>query len=230
MSLPADDLVQAGCPRCGGAAPVRLYESLNPERFPEARELLRARALHRATCPGCQQTLLVDAPVLYTDFELGLWVHCLPEAWRPHMRQHEADARQLFAQTFAPDRPGALALGASLRLRVAFGLEELREKMILAEAALDDRHVEILKLELLATHPALRPADVRRVIVDAVDDRHLHLVAFAGNPLQLLAKMEVDRAWYDQLHAQAATLAAHYPALHDAPCVSLHRYRAEDGE
>ena len=227
------------CPRCGQPGTLPVLESLNLTRHPELRALVVERRLHRQPCPGCGATWVLDRPLLFTDFDGGWWIHTLPETERAAVATHEADAQRLFAAQFGPGPggcgaepgatlgptapPAARALGAGLRLRVVFGLEELREKVV--GTALDDRVIEALKIEVFATEPDLLRAGGRRLVLEHVDETTLYFHLFGDPPAELLGEVRVPRVRYEHLAVQP--LAAHYPRLFAGPGVSALRYRED---
>ena len=92
---------------------------------------------------------------------------------------------------------------AGFFVRTVFGVEELREKLVIHEAGFDDFLVEILKMELLSRHPELLERGVVTVRVDKFqDDGSLLLVPEAfdgsrfGNPP---ISIGVERDVYDSL-------------------------------
>lgn len=226
------------CPHCDHGMAVDVYDSLSVVRMPAARDLVLGRTLHRFTCPVCRGVVAVTDPVLYTDFDRGLWVQCAPEEERPHLAEHEAAVRATFAEAFDPERtpPIVQHMRTTMRLRLVYGHEELREKVVAADHGLDDAVVELLKEQVLVSHPWLLRDGVRVLVLDAVSGDGalvLWLVRDAPSPGapatddRRAALCEVPRAAYDALLADRAALEADNPGLFAGPYVNLMRSRWE---
>jgi hypothetical protein len=93
----------------------------------------------------------------------------------PCERCRHAEASELLARMLAL-LPAAMAERVHTP-RVVFGLEELREKLVGADAGFDDRAVELMKAALMHDHPVLLTRAVLRLALDAVDARGAHFVA-----------------------------------------------------
>jgi hypothetical protein len=219
------------CSDCGATTSVRVADSLNANRLPEARLWVLDRTLFQAPCT-CGRTITAIHPFLYADFERGLWVQCLTEDSRPAYREREPEVVAAYHAAFDTTKgPRFLSsLGALVTPRIAYGYEELREKVVAADAKLDDAMVEALKLEVLATHPDLLRMGVTLLTLDAVGDDGLRFRAYAfpeDGPGQILGEIVVPRAVYDSLAGQAASVRGAYPQLFDGVYVNVQRYRFE---
>ena len=137
----------SSCPSCGIDVEVRLLDGIDTGRVPWAREAILERTLHQFRCDGCGQKLDVETSNVYTDFPRGHYIALEPEGgdWRALSQQH----RQAFDQAFLFGPPVAREIGRSLVHRLVFGLEALREKLVIWDAGLDDRVVETLKATAL---------------------------------------------------------------------------------
>lgn len=219
------------CPDCGAALDVRVADSLNANRLPEARQWVLDRTLFQKPC-ACGRMVTAIHPFLYADFERGLWIQVLPEDQRPTYHATEADVLATYRAAFDPARgPNFIsALGALVAPRVVYGYEELREKIVAADARLDDALVEAFKLELLAGEPELPRRGVALLTLDAVDDRTLSFRAYGfppGGPGEILGEIGVARTLYAALAECAAAVRDSYPALFGGVYVNVQRYRFE---
>src|SRR5207248_9138441 len=61
--------------------------------------------------------------------------------------------------------------------RVAYGLAELREKLIVQDAGINDARLEMLKIWLISAHPVLLNTPRLRLLLSDVTDRVLKFVA-----------------------------------------------------
>ena len=219
------------CADCGATVSVRVSDSLNAGRFPELRQQILDRTLFQQPC-ACGRTITALHPVLYVDFDRGLWIHVLPEDQRPsyHAREPEVAAAHRAAFDPATGPRFAAALGAQVAPRLAFGYEELREKLVAADAGLDDALVEALKLEILAGHPDLLRRGVMLLTLDAADAESLRFGAYhfpPGAPGEILGDITVPRDLYAALAERRDAVRDSYPALFDGVYVHIQRYRFE---
>lgn len=138
----------------------------------------------------------------------------------------ESETRREFASSFDPSTfPKAVAaIGERLHVRVVFGHEELREKVLCADLGLDDVLVEILKLELLVARPELLAGGVGILVLDGMVDDALALVADEDGHYQAAGEVRVARRAHDALAARRDELAATYPALFGGTYVNALRY------
>lgn len=220
------------CPHCAHAFDIQLYDSLSVLRLPAVRERVLDRTLHAFTCPGCRGHVTVTEPVLYTDFDRGLWIACVPEDERPRLAEHEQAVCATFADAFDPDRspPIVQELRRDMQLRLVFGYEELREKVVCADHGLDDAVVELLKEQVLVGHPWLLRDGVRLLRLDAVTDEGLELalLRLAEDDRERRAEVAVaPREIYEVMADARDALEADNPCLFAGPYVNLMRYRLE---
>lgn len=161
--------------RCGGCdTPTRtsVALSIHGSRAPALLDEIRAGRFGRVRCEACGADTIVDGPLLVIDFEALLWVQVYPRAWLPAWRALEADADRRFEQSVAEHAPAEVRVKASaFHRRCTFGLDGLREKLVLRDARLDDVAVEVAKLVAIArrsdgTAPCMR-------IVAATEDELL---------------------------------------------------------
>lgn len=202
-----------------------LYETVNAERWPAARDALRAGTLHRHPCAGCGLSLSVERPLLYIDPTRGQWIHCLPDADHVDWQHHAEALDRVFADAFDPvSRPPAVvALGATLRPELVFGLAALRERVLAADAGLDPALIELLKLDLLLARPELMRHPDHALVLEAATAHHLLLAALAPDATPVV--LRVERHLLEPLVAARARLAMTWPALFDGPWRSIRRYR-----
>jgi len=122
---------------------------------------------------------------------------------------------------------GALFDTGRFQVRLCFGLEELREKVVAGEAGLDDLALEVLKAQLMAEHIEWADLGVRTLRLDHVepDGRLAFLLERATEPPTVLdVGLLVERARHDRLAATPwQALRAGYPGIASGPHVSVLR-------
>ncbi|MGA9772208.1 MAG: CpXC domain-containing protein [Blastocatellia bacterium] len=157
---------------CGNSLVVQLADSINVKRSPESRDRILRGELHKAACPVCGRHMTVEKPFYYTDLTRNTFFKVLPRGER-HMwkkASRELDA----AISLIPD---AVTPAKGRTLRVIFGMDELREKLIAQDIELDDRFLELFKVLLVYEHPILLRWSRLRLALEAVTDDGLEFSA-----------------------------------------------------
>jgi len=200
------------CPLCSLEQSARLAHGLHVARAPEVRDQILARTFHAITCRGCSNIFVVQRPLIYTDMERKHWLQvALPEE-RIRWPEYERAVDALYDRAFTGS-PLVRDLAEGMRIRLVFGVEELREKLVLWAANLDDRAMECLKLDLVRREPALARA---ALVVDSVT--RTHALVRVDNARVI----EIGRAEVDQFD-EDPRLPARFPELFGGRYVSLHR-------
>jgi hypothetical protein len=157
-------VVPLGCSACGRARPVKVVDSANPLRHPPFLDALLARTFNRFPCPSCDNVDVLERPMLWTDVHHDLVAWMLPSSQRPAWSTVEIE---VLGGLEGPVRwegpPLVRSWGQRAAIRLVFGLEELRDKVVARRAMLDDRVVEILKL------PYGDGDDAKGPVLEAVD-------------------------------------------------------------
>lgn len=191
--------------RQGNRRTAMLADCLNIQRTPAARQRILARDFHRVAADGTQ--LQVEKAFFYLDLARGQAMLVQP----PRERfRHAAASAQL--ERMLQVLPEAMQQQATLR-RVVYGLEELREKIVAAEAGLDDRAVELMKAAVVHDHPVLLTRARLRLALDRVDAQGAQFLAqYDHSPKAFTvtyATPELFCGDEKSLHGWAATLQRH---------------------
>jgi hypothetical protein len=125
MSVPKQSPI--ACSHCKTEQPFAMWESLNVTLHPELKDKLLANELTLFTCNHCGWSGQVVYPFLYHDMAEKLMIWFWPAEGEP-------DTKVL---------PEAMK---DYRLRIVGHRNDLREKIYLFDAGLDDRVLEFLKL------------------------------------------------------------------------------------
>lgn len=157
---------------CGERFVAHLPDSVNAARSPETRRKILDGAFNRVVCPACRRTASVEAPFLYTDLAKGVVIRVAAP-----QRAHRWKAISAIAEREAQRVMALLGQKATRKVRVAFGLGELREKLIAEDAGLDDRLVELMKALILYEHPFLARKPRLRIFLDRVTRDAISFVA-----------------------------------------------------
>jgi predicted RNA-binding Zn-ribbon protein involved in translation (DUF1610 family) len=121
------------CPACGHEQAFTAWQSINVTFDPELKEKLLDRSLVTFHCEECGHTAGVNQGLLY----------------------HDMDRRAMIMLGSRPDElespePLVQKVQAEYSLRLVGSMNELIEKVLLIDADLDDRAVEMFKVALMA--------------------------------------------------------------------------------
>jgi hypothetical protein len=201
------------CPACGARIAARLASGVHVARAPEIRAQVLARTFHRVTCGSCAHAFTAARPLVYTDIDRKHWVQIAPPNERPRWPEYEDATARLFERAMTGS-PYTDELREGFLVRVVFGLEELREKLVVWDANLDDAVVECVKVHAIAQRPEL--ARAKSLIVDAVRGGALELVADGVERLAVSRDVVAQFSGDDRLPSR-------FPELFGGRFVSVHR-------
>jgi hypothetical protein len=205
------------CRACGADIEATTFESINPTRHPFLQDQLLERTLLRRSCDHCGAFHQHYDRLIWTDLPGRLCVCILQDDDRPRWPQLENEALAALSVPLRGEGPPAVRLwGDQVQIRLVFGTEELREKVLCRLAGLDDRVIEYLKVTLMDRDRAAVPvldgaegtADLRFRFLDR------------DEPVTL------PRAHYHQAAARTAELAAELPGLFAPDATFVHWGRA----
>ena len=140
--------VKVSCRQCGEEVFQQLLVGMHITRLPKVRSSIIQESFQHFECSSCHFVTRVEKPTIYTDFERKHYVGVeLPEVddWRARVAAH----RTAFEQSFFWGPPTAQEMGRAMMTRVVFGLQALREKLLIWDAGLDDRVIELGKRHVL---------------------------------------------------------------------------------
>ena len=217
----AQDLV---CERCQHAFSTVLARGIHARRVPEVRAQILTGQLHYIHCPACNASVDAHRDVAYTDFGRFHWVHVGTPAALDDWATLERYALETFDRYMLGGPPAVAELATRCRIRVVFDLDELREKLAIWDASLDDALIECAKARCLAERPSLAGPE-RRIRVRAIEDTQLVMAAVdAAHPRVDVARWVVPRSILDDVVAHRDEWARRMPELFDRGFVSLDRY------
>jgi len=114
-----------------------MWASINVSNSPLLKKQFLAGELNKCVCKECGHEAMVEHPVLYHDAEKKLLV------W---LSNDEAPPKD----DFDPSAPSMKEFLEGNNLRLVRSRNELIEKILIFDAGLDDRHLEFIKLVLMA--------------------------------------------------------------------------------
>jgi len=185
---------------CGNPLTVHLAESINVKRSPELREKILSGEFHRAACASCGRKMTVEKPFYYTDLSRNSIFKVSPRGDR-HQWKIESDELDR-ASSYIPE---TVTNGGNRTLRVIFGMDELREKLIAQDAGIDDRVLELLKVLLVYEHPILVRRSRLRLIMERVTVTDLEFCAMYEHSPQRY-KLRMPKSITEHFEAQPGVL------------------------
>ena len=217
----AQDLI---CGHCHHAFSTVLARGIHARRLPEVRAQILRGELHHVSCPACNATIDAHRDLAYTDFDRHHWVHVSTPAQLDGWAAVERYAVDTFDRYMRGGPPAVQELARPFRVRVVFDLDELREKLALWDADLDDGIIECVKLVCIRERPSI-PGPGRRIRVRAVLPDHLVMAAAdRDHPHIDVAHWTVPRRIVDEVTRARVEYQAKFPALFEPGFVSLDRY------
>ncbi len=122
------------CPKCGAESEIKVFKTVNAATDPIYREQLLNGELLKYTCDQCGSPAQLRYPLLYNDMKNNFMVYFIPEIDRDKLTD-EALEKQF----------GELE---GITRRLVGSYNELKEKIHIFEANLDDRVIEVVKAAL----------------------------------------------------------------------------------
>lgn len=120
------------CKACEKFGEMVLWDSINSAEDPEAKEKVLSGELFQWKCPHCGEVTAVQYPCLYHDPDEKLMIYLLPEG----------DGKEQQVLELGDD---AAFLLSGYRFRSVADPNDLKEKLLIADAGLNDRVVEVCK-------------------------------------------------------------------------------------
>lgn len=214
---------RVGCPGCGAEIAADLLDAVDAARRPDLRDDLLARRFHRWSCPGCGAAPEIEHAIVYTDLPRRHWLYVGVERDRAYWPGWEARLAGDIALALSRHSPLLHATADGLRSRVVFGYEELREKLVIWEAGVDDALIECLKVRAITADPglALRGS---RLIVDRIGrDDTVDLWWFAPGDATPSRRLTAAPSWLADTDRDRGSLIQRFPELFRGGYVNLHR-------
>jgi hypothetical protein len=213
------------CPSCNEPMSALLARGIHAKRAPAVRAQILSSTLHRIQCPACETEIDAHREVAYTDFERHHWVHVARPDELPRWAAVERDALACFDRVMTQGAPVVAPLAAAFRVRVVFDLDELRERLAIWDAGLDDGIVECVKLACVRDDPAVLAAGHRIRVREIAPGGGLVLAAIApAAPRDDAARWTVPAGTVAAITADAADWRRRMPELFARGFVAFDRY------
>lgn len=209
---------KVACAACDHVYDGDVAESLHISTRPDLRDDILAGRFHRFQCPACAAFTTIEKVLSYTDFARHHWFTVVPTVELPFLAEWRALADTSFRTTMIERCPSMVRdeMAPRMRRRLVFGLASLRDKLTGMDAGLDDRVLEVLKLELLRERGVLPDLRVACHLVAVSADTLGFDLARPGSPPggePVIERVAVARGDYERLAAHETDLARRWPEL-----------------
>ena len=156
MSMSATNTVT--CPQCQHEQDFTVWQSMNVTLDPELKEQLLSGELNAFICQKCAEKTSVAYDTLYHDMRLGLWLYLSHGDEKPG--EDFSRVQSMMAKTAR----------VPYRYRLVRNRNELVEKILIFDAGLDDRMVEIFKL-MLGQHISEQGRNVDELLFQRIGEK-----------------------------------------------------------
>lgn len=136
------------CPKCGKQGEQIVWDSINVDLNPDAKERIFSDEIFNWTCPHCGLKAVAPFTTLYHDMKRKVMIYYFP--------------RRSDDNTGISQHKGRLHPMAGYTCRSVYDLYDFKEKISVLEAGLDDRALEFMKYIFLhRNRPENLPEDVQ---------------------------------------------------------------------
>lgn len=171
------DDVTVACPFCAHSFQVQIASGLHISRLPHIRERILDGELHRFDCPACSRRIEVRRPIIYADFDRGDWIEVWPAQELARWPELATKCAASHRRAFERGAPMLRAHAERFRVRIVFGYDELREKLLVWDARLDDLSIECLKLVAIRHDPSIF-GERDRILVSEIEPPRISFARF----------------------------------------------------
>ena len=218
------ETVQVTCP-WGHACTIEVPVQLAVFDDPDPRELVLGDRFNRHICPTCSREFELDQAITYVDYVRAHAIRMQRASDAAAWSRWESVAPSLFEEL--REKARAARVRPPSLFRLVFGRWQLREKLILWEAGLDDRLVEVLKIEhLKGVDPSLEQRGLNHLVLLDLD-LDAWVLRFWADTLPPRGPGEIVTIGLDEYEALVPvtqSYARDYPELFRGPYVSALRY------
>ena len=192
------------CPACKGPVDFQTVFSVNADRRSDLRDAIIDGSFQRETCPKCGRAFRLEPEFIYFNLDRRQWILVRPFGAREQFADLERQARALYDTAFGDNAPPDLREEtAAIRPRVVFGWAALREKLVCAQAGLDDAVLELVKLATIRGLDNTPFRDDTELRLVGVEGEELVLAWIRAVPEDLVETLRVPRELYDGIAADA---------------------------
>jgi hypothetical protein len=216
--------IETACPACDVTAQYELVFSVNADRRPELRAEILDRTFQRLTCPTCGELFRIQPQFTYVHIASHTFITVWPSTDVERWPERVVRSEQAFNRLWGTEaEPIAAQIGSELIRRVTFGWEAVHEKLIAADAGVDDVTLELAKLALLRTQDDIPIEEVTLRLVGVDENDNLVIGLFEAADEHVHEQFLVPRTLLAEIEADTEAWAALREQLSEAPFVDIQR-------
>ena len=165
------------CPRCGKESDFVVWDSINTLQNPEMKAKVRSGDAFVFECPHCGSKTQINYTTLYNQAEDHVMIYLVTK---------DSDkAIEIVDQMMGKDGkvlPFERVLSKEYTKRVVINPDQFKEKLLILDAGLDDRIVEIMKMMMIAVLSMKEPdTQIREFLFDRGKDGEFKFTLNLGN-------------------------------------------------
>ncbi len=199
--------IETVCPHCDVDAEFELVFSVNADRRPELRARILDRTFQQLECQSCHKLFRIEPQFTYLHIGGKQFLTVWPSTDLLHWAEKETNSQSMFDRFWGPNsEPITAEIGRELVHRVTFGWEAAHEKLVAADAGIDDVLLELAKLAVIRSQGdgfSVGETALRLIGIDAQDNMILGLFQGADEhvfetfkvPRALLEEIDLDEEW-----------------------------------
>ena len=193
------------CPNCNKQEALRLWEEINAKEDVTARNRLLDGELFLYRCKKCGYTATTAYNCIYKDFDRKFMIYFAADGDEDGMRM-AMDKVEADAKAINPN------VEYSIRRRIVRDGNSMQEKVIIFEADLDDRTIELMKMfyvsSVMENNPDMQIARCYFCIID--DNWRLEMAAVDGRTFAIDVQKELYQAFEDEYREEIDRIGETY--------------------
>ena len=194
------------CPSCKTTVPFDLVHSVNAGRRADLRAAILDRSFQKQTCPSCAHAFRMEPEFSYMDQGRGQFFAVWPAGNVKDWKADEERSAATFDKAYGSGAPPeARDIGDKLTARAVFGWMALNEKLIAAEAGIDDVELELAKLALLRGLDQAPSPAANELRLLGVDKTNLVLGWFRNGSDVLSEVVNVSKTLLEEIRGKPET-------------------------
>lgn len=134
-------IVEMECPKCGKKQKFEVHDSINVTLDPDLSDKLLDGSIFNIKCDSCGYEESTLYPILYNNMEKKYMIQLCPPEEVDHYKEMFNVGNEMMAKQFS--------ISDDYKYRIVSNLNDLLEKIFIFNEDLDDRIIELMKLDVL---------------------------------------------------------------------------------
>lgn len=187
MSLSSQEMIT--CPKCGHTSPFTVWQSINTMLDPEMKAAVRDFSAFTFVCPECGKRTLINYGFLYHQMEDRMMIYYADTD------ENAERIKSMLTQEKLPDMMKDI-ITENYLIRIVRSLNELREKLEIFDAGLDDRIIEIYKFFVWIKLLGKPIVEKIELLFEQIDQKNLIHIFADG---KTFGSTEIDSSLYESI-------------------------------